>query len=298
MKSFKEFFLEGLSSILYHNTTTSNLVSILKDNTFQLSTDLGTDSDAMYDRSDDKPFFLSTSRIKYGGYARSISDNHLTCLVLNGRLLSQRFYGKPVDYWGSEYRPDTKSEYYLQNNENEDRLFSSSDHIQNASKYINEIHIMLHKSYLLMKYDFDNFDKLSISEQNTAIQFSTYYQDILALCQVYNIPVFFYKNKSDFIVQNKNKSEPIRSNSSKLILSYIELLTKDSEQQLSDDSKDILTKLKYYDKEQLTTLKNHIHNNRKNIIELKKIGLLTKEMTKKKIKGLQSLISFLKNKWN
>ena len=120
---------ESVSSIVYHVTHVSNLEKILKDNQFILSSSLSNEADMR--QAHKKFFYLSVSRIKYGGYALH-KDSLDANIVLDGDKLNQNYEGISVDYWGHRDNRD----------ESEDRILSTKQIIKPASKYIKEIHII------------------------------------------------------------------------------------------------------------------------------------------------------------
>jgi hypothetical protein len=61
---------EGLSDIVYHFTNLSNIIEILEDNRFQLSTNLGSDADQW--TSKNKFYFFSTTRSRIKRYAYGV----------------------------------------------------------------------------------------------------------------------------------------------------------------------------------------------------------------------------------
>jgi hypothetical protein len=180
---------EGLSDILYHYTYTSNLTSILKYNKFATSSNLGSNADSWKDKG--RYYFFSTQRTKgMSGYARHHGN---VAIVLDGRKLNYTFKGNATDYWNwSKKRSDYKSmgDYTnaLQSEENEDRIVTNKPYIDNANKYIIEIHI-------------------SINEQND----KTEIEEINSLCQGYSIPIFYYLDENSFKLQNKAKAVDINS---------------------------------------------------------------------------------------
>jgi hypothetical protein len=178
---------EGLSDILYHFTYTSHLINILKYNKFATSSNLGSNADSWKDKG--RFYFFSTQRTKgMSGYARHHGN---VAIVLDGRKLNNTFKGTPTDYWNwSTKRSDYKSigDYTnaLQSEENEDRIVTNKPYIDNANKYIIEIHILVS----------ENEDKDRIVE-------------IESLCKNLNIPVFFYTDDNSFKLQDKRKAIPL-----------------------------------------------------------------------------------------
>lgn len=175
---------EGVSDILYHYTYIPNLINIFKENKFHASTNLGSSADLNVNKGEF--FFFSTQRTKpLTGYGSRHGTN--VAIVLDGRKLMQKYKGAPVDYWSySMDRNDWKDDRHymdaLQSKELEDRFFIKTPTIDNAIKYILEIHILL-----------DSIDQKELNQ-------------ILKYIKEYNVPTYFYDDKKIFSQQNKSKS--------------------------------------------------------------------------------------------
>jgi len=160
----------------------SKLINILKTDKFITSTNLGSPADAKVDKG--RAFFFSTQRSGgKSGYGRSSGN---VCIVLDGRKLSQIYKGFPTDYWGwSKKRSDwdTESEYMtaLQSTEMEDRIVTDDPYIDNASKYIIEIHILI--DWTIKENDIEEMDKLAG-----------------------DIPIYYYTDKEAYKLMNKKKA--------------------------------------------------------------------------------------------
>lgn len=176
---------EGLSKTLYHFTYINNLISILKTNQFATSSNLGGTADSSIDRG--RFFFFSTQRSKgMSGYGKNHGD---VCIVLDGEKLNQNFKGFATDYWNWSKNPkdyDNPVNYRnaLLSSELEDRIVTNKPYIDNAKKYILEIHISTNNNhYKITKSQLDNI--LSNND---------------------NIPTFFYNTEKDFKLLNKNNA--------------------------------------------------------------------------------------------
>lgn len=307
MIGFNTFLHEGISQILYHLTDISKTLSILDKDKFILSTDLGTESDQLHKGKKFKPFFLSTSRIKYGGYTMSFGKNPtypLVNIVLDGTALSHNYSGHSVDYWGREWRKNIGDYSYLRNNENEDRIFSDKGTIENAHKFIKEVHIFLGGDLIkFLKYD-EESNKMSENEQRICYQHLKDIGHIISLCRIYNIYFFVYDNFNAFKVLNKNKKIAKRfdiSSYDNRIENYNELFVKNDKSELSDGAEKELYNLLYYNwnGDAFQTLKNEIHNLSKSDETIKKrsIHSFVKYMHKYKLKSIKDVIQFLNDKW-
>ena len=176
-----ENLLESVTSLVYHFTYPNSALDILKTNKFILRS---TFINAENREKRKKFYFLSTSHVKFGGYAiRNLADSGVI-LVLDGSKFNQRYFGKPIDYWGRNFQID--KEKRVKYNENEERIYSDKPTIPNARKYIKEIHVYVN-------------DKKNI-------YINDIYRDLLKEANKFGIPIYFYTNKTDFKTLNKRKA--------------------------------------------------------------------------------------------
>lgn len=127
-----ETIRSGLSSTLYHITSIYNLANILQKDRFELKPVEGTDYEKEISKKASS--YLSTSRSPTSDYFRRNASVHSVIIVLDGNLLGQKYSGGPVDYWGPTMNKD--------NDEMEDRVFSKTPFIPNATSYIKELHVL------------------------------------------------------------------------------------------------------------------------------------------------------------
>lgn len=174
----EEVLQEVLSDVVYHYTNLTKLNSILEEDKFMTSVALGNISDFRLNK--EKMYFFSTARSKRGSYSSKSFQS--VQLVLNGQKLSQNYKGGPVDFWGQYDKEKGHSE-------TEDRVFTNKPYIENASKYILEIHIDMDSTH---KENWEDIlDKL---------------KKVGDLSQKNNIPIFIYNNGNDWTNLNKEKA--------------------------------------------------------------------------------------------
>ena len=187
---------EGISDITYHFCTLRNCYNIIKTNSFQLTMS----SNRADDFDGKRHFYLSTQRGRSSqeGFGNSRSCN--VRIQLDGEKLSQRYKGRPVDYWGVNMGKQT---YYVnpeiygsgwrqeaqhhRNFEMEDRIFSDEPEIKDALSYILRIDIFL---------DYGNKDWI---EQEKKWTYAIFY-----LMQNYKKPIFIYNSRKDFDAMSDN----------------------------------------------------------------------------------------------
>jgi hypothetical protein len=90
---------EGLSPVLYHATQLGNAVSILRDNTFNLTNTLGLKSERGIQK---KFYYISFARsLTSGYYYFENPQKGIVYFKIDGDKLGNRYKGLPVDYWSS-----------------------------------------------------------------------------------------------------------------------------------------------------------------------------------------------------
>lgn len=131
--------LEGISQVLYHSTRAPGFGKIMTDDQFQLTPDLGSQLERGFRQGKKKLYYFSTSRSRTGAYHYPTKEysNGTVLFKLDGRkLMADGYTGAPLDYWADPEMPT-----YTDNDEMEDRIYSTKPVIPNAVKYITEIHI-------------------------------------------------------------------------------------------------------------------------------------------------------------
>ena len=137
----KSLLTEALDQ-LFHATDLNRLLKILQNDAIKLTYADGSDIESKLNQG--YPFYLSTSREKFGGYARRGGGiSNAVVLVLDGRAL-ERVQGVkmvPVDYWAGN-NPNNDKE-----NETEERVLSQKQVLSNVKRFITEIHIHCNKHH-------------------------------------------------------------------------------------------------------------------------------------------------------
>lgn len=173
---------ERISDTVYHITHFDNLRKILTQDKFNLTYAKGGTEKRF--QTGEKQYFLSTSRSITGQYIldtvrdtflSSISIQVFTILELDGKKLSTKYTGKPVDYFGKT--SGTNSD------ETEDRIISKDPFIENASTYIKRVYVWI--PYISES----DIGKLSDSGVTSLSRTLLIVKRILSLCKSKNIPV-------------------------------------------------------------------------------------------------------------
>lgn len=136
--------LEGISQVLYHSTRAPGFGKIMSDNQFQLTPDLGSSLERGFRKGQKKLYYFSTSRSRTGAYhypTKEYSNGTVLFKLDGSKLMADGFTGAPLDYWADPEMPT-----YSDNDEMEDRIYSTKPAIPNAVKYITEIHIYYNPS--------------------------------------------------------------------------------------------------------------------------------------------------------
>jgi hypothetical protein len=177
LKLYEEFNItESIATpILFHFTKIESLYNILKNNTLNLSHNLG----SKVDEYGKKIYYMSFTRTKStkSGYGTKFINPNAVRITFDGTKLNNNYKFLPVDYWGYEKTLDIMNR--PSTDETEDRLVSDKESIPNANKYIKRIDVFIDKDGVV-KDILDNSKKLGID-------------------------IYFYDNLKDFEIGNSNK---------------------------------------------------------------------------------------------
>lgn len=284
----RQYFKDRLTTIVYHATGIQRCYEILRTDRFELTTNLGTSSDVL----GEKFYYFSVSRIKFGGYVRSLGKTDVVIMVIDGGKFNQRYKGGPVDYWGQEFRKAATGEQRLRNDENEERVFTDDPYIPNATKYIKEIHI-------LVGDEPDPEKALEVYWENS--QCNTV-KKINGIGKGKGIPVYVYVNFKAFTLLDTRRVLNLRKS-----VSYIDAVIKAYEVDSLEDIPDVypydrirnefgwINNIENYvpDRDLVTQLKNDIHNYRTNPEYKELIAKLTGAMRKVGVRTVEELLKVL-----
>jgi hypothetical protein len=282
---------EGISQIVYHHANANAILSIIKGNTFKLSSTFSKQTEK--DHSN-KSFYLSTTRSRVGSYHYSHNmDKSLgrvtAMLKLDGQALSSVASGSPVDYWGRDFRKVDPSK-----NEMEDRITSNKPTIPNAMKYI-----------LSLECFYDGSPDTNSYNMNPL-------RDLIKQALEHGITVNLYKTKQDFItgkraIQNDKALEQVndygpelepynRGSRESFLQPYIDLMKIQDKSDLPEASLKILRQLSYsYDfNVALRSLQADFHNENRHD-DSRTLTVLAK---KAGAKNLTDLLNFIKQKFD
>lgn len=295
----------GLSPVLYHYTGIHNALSILDREYFILSPALGSKADYVPNQ---KLYFFSTSRIKFGGYARSNLGKSGVTFVLDGSKLAQRYSGSPVDYWGESWRsvilkgggrPEEVLENYLGKDENEDRVFSDNSVIP-VSPYVSEAHF-----YFDMKEDDSNYNNYHSKIRKALIK-----------CHNLGIDCYLYNDRSAFMNLTKSRAiditelpkvnfepeEPFKGKYNTDMRSdhmdgYLELYHAKKATDLSKRADKLAHDIIWYTEDKVRSLEADIHNSRHgNEFKKKEVHKLLALFKKEGVNTIREFIEILKEK--
>lgn len=295
MKKLQDLLLEAVSPLLYHVTDLGRTVNILKEDKFRLTPAFGTGSDM--EKQKGKLYFLSTSRIKYGGYTRSLADEGYVNMELDGRKLGHNYESVNVDYWGGDFRnvawQKGDMQQFLRYDENEERIITDDAEIKPATKYIKSLHVMVGKD---------------VKERK-----KKKYKKLGDLAKKNSTAIFFYTNPKHWKKQWKEKADnsvseifgeiegeyedtgrPRVYGAPSYITGAVEVFKAGSLEDLSEDGKEMFEKLKNGSPHNFETVfKNKIHNNKSNPKVLDEIKFLARKMKQEGKTSVNGLIEIL-----
>jgi hypothetical protein len=291
----QKYLIEGISSILYHSTGIYKLDAILRTDKFNLSTSIGTSTETDLSKKG-KFFYFSTTRHKLGGFSLDPAEG-TAMLVLDGSKLANKYSGEAVDYWGPEFRKIDPKKF-----EAEDRIYSKTPQIDNASKYIKEIHVLVP-----IKFNWSWIDQTDPRNRNIR----SIYKNAL----IKKIPIYFYEDKKDFLIQNKKNSVKVNIDDLKPLAKveyrkefprtnyfkiWEELFYTTDKEKLSKRASDIAYKIAgmsataFYFKDYLSSLEADIHNDKSDV---KFTAMLLKMFKLAKVSSAKDFLLYLADKW-
>ena len=117
---------EAVSSRIFHYTRVHIALKILTSGEFELASTVGDDAESHY-APKGYPYFLSTTRTRFGGYHTGVSGDAVL-FELDGDYYNKRYPGGPVDY----YKRRSPDDLHGRVSEAEDRIFSKDNTIPAA----------------------------------------------------------------------------------------------------------------------------------------------------------------------
>lgn len=198
---------ESFSDKIYHFTTYENLLYIAKYNAFFLNHVGNNTNDIYLNRNNE--YYLSFTREKssevgYPAYMNgkynkllfinrkiSPSDSLFVRIEVDGNKLNKNFKGIPVNYHFKQNRNNLlqrvlPQEVMFQYRQNEDRLISNKDKLENANNYITCIDIYIPLTYIGNKQS--GFKQIIYLLRNS----------------IFKNKINIYTNKQDFDLKNNN----------------------------------------------------------------------------------------------
>ena len=248
---FFEIIAESLSRIIYHYTSPRAALKILQSGNFELSSALGSVEQQYAPKG--KPYFMSTTRTKRGGYHTGGKWRGVL-FVLDGNWFNQRYKSGPIDYWGERGLG-------LRASEAEDRIYSAEPTIPVGG--VSAIHV-----YLNTKND----DSEQLTHDKSVVR------ELLIAAKTRGIPAYFYDNHDAWINLDTRRTADVSqlTGSRKpsyyrpprrrtYMQSWIELMNAKALNQLSKDADKMRYSLQYtYDlKNAADALSNDMSNARK-----------------------------------
>ena len=233
---WEDTITESLSRIAYHYTTPLPALKILKSGNFELSSALGSVEQQYMPQG--KPYFMSTTRTKTGGYHQGAVTRGVM-FVLDGDWFNQRYKSGPIDYWGNRGTGMRPSEA-------EDRIYSSEPTIPIGG--VSSVHVLLDT-------------KESDPEQKAHTQ--SVVRELLIAAKTRGIPAYFYNNKDAWLTLDTRKTADVKqlTGSRKpswyrlmrrrsYMQNWLELMQATAQNQLSKDANNTRYNLNYdYDKQ-------------------------------------------------
>ena len=174
-----QHLFESLSRVAYHYTGLAAAQKILQSGNFELSSAPGSIEQQFAPPG--RPYFLSTTRTKTGGY-HSGGKWRGVIFNLNGDWFNQHYKSGPLDYWGDRGRGMRASEA-------EDRVYSSQPTIPIGG--VTAVHVFVAGN--------------QPDDENLAANRAAARQ-VLISAKTQGIPAYYYDNHDAWIYQDTRKT--------------------------------------------------------------------------------------------
>ena len=213
MEQWRKFLKEGISDVVYHYTSgLEKGAKILKQNRFMASGGFTKDVEVQYGKG--KLYYFSTARTPVNSYTGNYPQGVI--FKLDGRALAEKYKAAPVDYWGSaEYKKSSKLAANVGNTgategfEAEDRVLLDEPYINDADRYIDEIHFAIP----LYRFEKGMFDDEPKRKAGSSIEAYTMkgLRDGVAVAEKRNIPYYIHIDKTTFPFVEVGKKKALTS---------------------------------------------------------------------------------------
>ena len=283
---FVHDLFERASSVLFHYTTIPAALKILKSGNFELASVVGNRSEEQY-APKGRPFFLSLTRSVTGDYHRFVGSSGVM-FKLNGDWFNHNYVVKPIDYWERAWLHSDGT----RSRESEDRVFSTEPTIPN--KAIESIHVLLKEQH---EYRSPETRQLILSAKQQGF------------------PIFLYTDEAAWRLLDTRHAKSLSQAQDVLkgatpagysrkptdyVKPWIELLTKNNVQHLSDRAQRLLKNIRYYSRpNEDNNLAVDLSNGRKpNSSDRASVVEIIKYMQANRIKSTVDLKNALQAKWD
>lgn len=238
---------ESISATVYHYTGLASALNVLKTGVFQLSSVAGSVEQQYAPKG--KPYFLSTTRTRRGGYHDTVGSTAVL-FQMDGSWYNSRYSGGPVDYWGNR---DTLKGHH-RSHEAEDRIYSSEPTI--PADGITGVHILV-------------TDSADQHQRARARQ-------LMILCKKQGIPVHLYDNPTswrNFDIRRSPSLDTLRgaektggyvSTHPGWLQPWIQVMLAPDSEQLGKKAQELKYSLKYINDYRLDTMARGLANDLSN----------------------------------
>lgn len=290
--ALKSAIRESLAPVVYHATFIGKFLEILRSNSFFLSSSLGSKADRV---SKKYHYFMSFSRVKFGGFSRMKEAPGQVTLVVDGKKLNERYKGVSLDYWGRDFSKDAEPEAKWKFDENEDRLLANVPEIKDALSYIKEAHVLIGT---------ENRGKEAVS--SLADTDYPLYQSVREACNIaknFGLTIYFYDDVQSYRAQNKKRAVYVTKEDVGYVTAFLRVVAANDKDDLSVIPREwpydrVVDALLYGDHVQdlVTQLENDAHNSRNDPLMRGAIGKLTALIRRMKADDIQDLVKKLREK--
>ena len=215
LTEWRKFLKEGITDVVYHYTSgIEKGAKILKDNRFLASGGFSKEVESELGKG--KLYYFSTARTPANAYTGTYPQGAI--FKMDGRELSQKYKGVPLDYWATSKR-SSKRAANIQDEpgasegfEAEDRLLLDEPYIEDADLYIDEIHFAVP----VFEFSSDFFNPVGkptkkVTSGKIRAGTMTALEEAVAVAEQRNIPYYIHTSKETWPLVEVGKKKALTS---------------------------------------------------------------------------------------
>jgi hypothetical protein len=212
-EQWRKFLKEGITDVVYHYTGGMEKgAKILEDNRFLASGGFSKEVESELGKG--KLYYFSTARTPSNSFTGTYPQGVI--FKLDGRALGQKYKAVPLDYWATSKRSSKRAANVpsdpgaSEGFEAEDRLLLDEPYIEDADRYIDEIHFAI-PVFEIRKGMFDDKPTKRVTSGEIRAGEMTALEEAVAVAEQRNIPYYIHTSKETWPLVEVGKKKALTS---------------------------------------------------------------------------------------